>query len=86
MGRYRLYVSDSSYYSGKLEAYVRYRELDHERVEVNTRVMQDVILPATGFMKVPAMQCPDGRWLKVNHSLCDDSIRVLQSCLDIAFA
>lgn len=61
---YRAYVSDVSYYSGKLEAYLRYAEIAHERIEVSTRVLRETILPATGFMKVPAMQCPDGRWLK----------------------
>jgi len=30
----------------------------------NIEVMRKVILPSTGFMKVPAMQLPDGRWLK----------------------
>lgn len=62
--RYRLYVSDVSYYSGKLEAYVCYAGIPHERIEINTAVLRDEILPATGYMKVPVMQCPDGRWLK----------------------
>src|ERR1043165_7406073 len=64
MDRYRLYVSDSSYYSGKLEAYLRYKGIEHERVEINIDVMRKEVLPATGLMKVPAMRCPDGRWLK----------------------
>jgi glutathione S-transferase len=64
MERYRLFVSDSSYYSGKLEAYLRYKGIAHERIEVNVAIMREQLLPATGFMKVPAMQCPDGRWLK----------------------
>jgi glutathione S-transferase len=64
MTPYKLYVSDSSYYSGKLEAYLRHKGIAHERVEINVDVMRKVILPATGFMKVPVMQCPDGRWLK----------------------
>lgn len=62
--RYQLYVSDVSYYSGKLEAYLRYKEIPHRRVEINMRILREQILPATGFMKVPVMQCPDGRWLK----------------------
>jgi glutathione S-transferase len=64
MSRYKVFVSDSSYYSGKLEAYLRYKDIPHERVEINVDVMRKVVLPATGFMKVPVMQCPDGRWLK----------------------
>lgn len=61
---YRAYVSDVSYYSGKLEAYLRYAEIPHERIEVNTRILRETLLPATGCMKVPVMQCPDGQWLK----------------------
>jgi glutathione S-transferase len=61
---YTAYVSDVSYYSGKLEAYLRYAQIPHRRVEINTRVMRETILPATGYMKVPCMQCADGRWLK----------------------
>ena len=64
MEKYKLYVSDVSYYSGKLEAYLRYKEIPHERIEINMRIMREQILPATGFMKVPVMQCADGRWLK----------------------
>lgn len=63
-GSYKLFVSDVSYYSGKLEAYLRYAGIPHERIEINTRIMREVILPATGYMKVPVMQCPDRRWLK----------------------
>ena len=64
MDAYTLYVSDVSYYSGKLEAFLRYRGIPHRRVEVGVRTLREVILPATGFIKVPCMQCPDGRWLK----------------------
>lgn len=61
---YRAYVSDVSYYSGKLEAYLRYAEIPHERIEISERILREQILPATGCMKVPVMQCPDSRWLK----------------------
>ncbi len=61
---YTVYVSDVSYYSGKLEAYLRYAQIPHRRVEINMRMLRETILPATGYMKVPCMQCADGRWLK----------------------
>ena len=64
MNRYQLYVSDSSYFSGKLEAFVRYKGIAHDRHEINVTAMREVILPNTGLIKVPVMQCPDGRWLK----------------------
>ncbi|MFR9749731.1 glutathione S-transferase family protein [Nocardia sp. 004] len=62
--RYKLYVSDVSYFSGKFEAYLRYKGIPHERIQVNIETTRNVLLPATGFMKIPAMQCPDGSWLK----------------------
>lgn len=64
MAPYTLYVSDVSYYSGKLEAFLRYRGIEHRRVCINTPIMRQVILPATGVMKVPCMRTDDGRWLK----------------------
>jgi glutathione S-transferase len=64
MGPYQLFVSDSSYFSGKLEAFLRYKQIPCERVEIDLETMRKVILPATGFMKVPVMRMPDGRWLK----------------------
>jgi glutathione S-transferase len=64
MEPYRLYVSDVSYYSGKLEAFLRYKGIAHERVEINVRNLREEVLPGTGMMKVPAMRRADGRWLK----------------------
>ena len=61
---YKLYVSDSSYFSGKLEAYLRYKGIPHDRHEISITTMRETILPNTGLIKVPVMQCPDGRWLK----------------------
>lgn len=62
--KYQLYVSDSSYFSGKLEGYLRYKGIPHDRHEISVNTLREVILPATGMLKVPVMQCPDGRWLK----------------------
>ena len=61
---YRVYVSHVSYFSGKLESFLRYKEIPHERIELNGGILKNVILPATGMMKMPAIRCPDGSWLK----------------------
>ena len=58
------YVADMSYFSGKMEAYLRYKEIPFERRVVDMNVMRDEILPATGLMKVPVLRLADGRWLK----------------------
>jgi len=58
------YVADTSYFSGKMEAYLRYKEIPYERRLVNSKVMRDEVLPATGLMKVPALRLANGDWLK----------------------
>ncbi len=58
------YVADMSYFSGKMEAYLRYKEIPFERRVVDSKVMRDEILPATGLMKVPVLRLANGQWLK----------------------
>lgn len=63
MARYRVYLSDVSYFSGKLEGALRARRIAYERVPVSTDILLHEVLPATGWMKVPAVRCDDGLWL-----------------------
>ena len=63
MAHYRVYLSDHSYFSGKLEAALRAKQIDYERVRINPDVLADEILPHTGWMKVPAVRRDDGLWL-----------------------
>ncbi len=58
------YVADMSYFSGKMEAYLRYKEIPFERKVVDVKVLRDEILPATGLMKVPVIRLANGQWLK----------------------
>lgn len=58
------YVADMSYFSGKMEAYLRYKEIPFERRVVDMKVLRDEILPATGLMKVPVLRLANGQWLK----------------------
>jgi glutathione S-transferase len=63
MARYRVYLSDHSYFSGKLEAALRAKRLGYERVRINPDILADEVLPNTGWMKVPAVRREDGLWL-----------------------
>ncbi len=63
MTRYTAYVMDISYFSGKFEAYLRYKGIAYNRVDVNHPQLFD-IYKQTGTMKVPAVKLDDGRWLK----------------------
>lgn len=59
---YTLYKSDVSYFSGKLEAYLNYKAIPHEKESVDRQSM-DRIFAHTGAKKVPAMETADGKWL-----------------------
>lgn len=63
MPRYTSYVMDISYFSGKFEAYLRYKEIPYDRVDVDHPRLFEVYRQ-TGTMKVPAVKLDDGRWLK----------------------
>ena len=60
--RYTLYKSDISYFSGKLEAYLRYKGIGYEAIECGQREM-DKIGQATGVKKIPAIEMDTGQWL-----------------------
>lgn len=60
----KLYVMDVSYFSGKVEAYVRYQGVAHERVLADLRVLVSEVGRATGVFQVPAMRLADGGWLR----------------------
>jgi glutathione S-transferase len=58
----KLYGLDLSYFTGKFEAFVRYREIPHERVELCTATMR-LAARKTGLAQMPAVELPDGRWM-----------------------
>ena len=65
------YVADVSYFSGKMEAYLRYKEIPFERRVADMKMMRDEILPATGLMKVPVLRLANGQWLKDTTPMID---------------
>jgi glutathione S-transferase len=58
----RVYGAEVSYYTGKLEGYLRYKEIPYERIAMTPRVMARVARE-TGASQMPAVELPDGRWL-----------------------
>jgi len=70
-GDYTLYRLDVSYFSGKLEAYLQYKQIPFRRVEVSNRVMRRTILPNTGIAKVPILRTPEGVWLQDTTPIID---------------
>ncbi len=60
---YTVYKMDVSYFSGKLEAYLRYKGIPHHTVEADARCLDQVIYRHTGVKKVPAVHTADDLWL-----------------------
>jgi len=58
----RVYGASLSYYTGKLEAYLRYKEIAYERIAMGPALMRR-IRRHTGVAQMPTVELPDGRWL-----------------------
>ena len=59
----RVYGSAISYFTGKLEGYLRYKEIAYERVAMTARHFNRTVPRATGVAQMPAVELPDGRWM-----------------------
>ncbi len=57
-----VYGSTASYYTGKLEAYLRAKGIPY-RLEPFTESNMRRTARHTGVMQIPQVECPDGRWL-----------------------
>ena len=68
---YTLYYIDSSYYSGKMQAYLRFKRIPFRQVQVTWTMMARKILPATGLMEVPVIQRPDGSWMRDSTAMIE---------------
>jgi glutathione S-transferase len=53
---------DLSYFTGKLEAYLRAKGIPYVLSEMTTRSFRNCAR-ATGFRQMPQVECPDGTWL-----------------------
>jgi len=68
---YKVYLADVSYFSGKLESYLRYKQIPYERIEMNAQTGVDEVYENTGMLKVPAVKTPNGEWLKDTTPMID---------------
>lgn len=66
-----LFVMDISYFSGKMEAYLRYKEIPFRRHEPSWRAISGFIYENTGLMKVPVVRTPQGLWLQDTTPMID---------------
>ncbi len=62
-GALRVYGLEASYFTGKLEGYLRYKEIPYERLAMTGRYWSRVVPRETGVAQMPAVELPDGRWI-----------------------
>jgi glutathione S-transferase len=67
----KVYGLKVSYFTGKLEAYLRYKEIPYEFHEMTGREFMRTIPEKTGAMQMPAAQLPDGRWMTDSSPMID---------------
>ena len=66
---YELYVYDLSYFSGKMQAYLRYRELPHRVTEASWMQLAFELVEEAGVMEVPLVRRPDGTLMRDTSSM-----------------
>ena len=59
----RVYGLEVSYFTGKLEGYLRYKEIPYQHVSMTRTHWENIVPRATGVAQMPAVELPDGRWL-----------------------
>ncbi len=58
-----VYGSKISYFTGKLEAYLRYREIPYEFRPLGVRLYRSVVPARLGATQFPSVELDDGRWM-----------------------
>lgn len=69
--QYILYYMDVSYYSGKLQAYLRFKELSVDQRYIAWIKLSRIALRNTGVVEVPLLVLPDGTWLRDTTSIIE---------------
>jgi glutathione S-transferase len=76
---YRLFSWEHSYFSGKVRAYLRFKQRQgalgpgYEDVLATPELIQGLLLPRSGSGAVPQLQTPDGGWVQ-------DSSQIIDTC------
>jgi glutathione S-transferase len=66
-----VYGSKVSYYTGKLEAYLRYKEIPFRFQAMTSEYFNHIVPEKTGAQQMPAVELPDGRWATDSTPLID---------------
>ena len=60
-----------SYFTGKLESYLRYKEIPFEFRSMTATLFTSFLPKETGAMQMPAVELPDGRWMTDTSPIID---------------
>ena len=69
--RYQLVGAPVSYYTGKVRAYLRYKQIPFEEILATREVYRDVILPRTGVRFIPVLIADDGTAVQDSAAIID---------------
>jgi glutathione S-transferase len=69
--KYILYGADISYYTGKVRAYLRYKNVPYEERSATRDVYKDVIMPRVGWPVIPVIVTPEGDTLQDTSDMID---------------
>lgn len=66
-----VYGSKVSYFTGKFESYLRWREIDYEFRPLDLRVYRSVVPKHLGATQYPSVDLGDGRWMSDTTPMID---------------
>lgn len=69
--RYQLYGSEASYFTGKVRAYLRYKQIPFVEHPNSPENYRKVILPRVGWRVIPVVVTPDGDTLQDSSDIID---------------
>ncbi len=67
----KVYGLKVSYFTGKLEGYLRYKEIPYDFCPMTVAAFKQTIRNATGAMQMPAVELDDGRWMTDSSPMID---------------
>lgn len=70
--KYTLYGAPLSLYTGKVRAYLIYKDLDYEEVFSSLRVYKNIIVPKTGVRFIPVVKTPEDEYLQDTAVIIDE--------------
>nr|WP_314624520.1 glutathione S-transferase [uncultured Noviherbaspirillum sp.] len=67
----KLYGAEISYFTGKVRAYLRWKDIPFEEIASDAAAFREVIVPRVGFPVIPVLITPDGNCLQDSTDIID---------------